>query len=130
MPLGKTFDEYRVAVIEDDPTLAEDLRRASVELELGIALQHLRWERGLSQRALADLSGMKQPTLARIERGSQPPGIGTLTRILGALNGVLSVMPDGRIIARPAETEDAARTEGWDDGERQVVIGLGRGVGD
>jgi transcriptional regulator with XRE-family HTH domain len=73
---------------------------------------------------------MKQPMLARIERGSQSPGIGTLTRILGALNGVLSVMPDGRIIARPAETEGPVQTEGWDDGEHRVAIGLGRGSED
>lgn len=100
MPLGKTFEEYRAEVFEYDPSLEGDLRKASAQLELGIALNRLREARGLSQRALAQLTGIKQPMIVRIERGSQSPGIETIAKILRALNGALEISPDGMIAAR------------------------------
>jgi len=82
MPLGKSYQEYRDAAAQRDPTLQDDLREAAVQLELGLALNRLRHIRGLSKRALAELTGIKQPMLVRIERGSQSPGIETIAKIV------------------------------------------------
>lgn len=99
MPVGASFQAYRAAEIERNPALAEDLRDTSVKVGLGIPLDQLRRQRGLTQRQPAEVSGIKQPMLARIERGSQSPGAAVLTRILVALNGCLTIAPDGRVTA-------------------------------
>lgn len=109
MPVGASYQEYRAREVERDPTLAEDARDASVELGLGIALDHLRRQRGVTQRQLAEVSGIKQPMVARIERGSQSPGVAVLTRILSALNGFLTIGPDGRITAHAADLDRGSR---------------------
>ncbi len=110
MPLGKSYKEYCAARSEDDAALHADLRGAAVQLELGIALNQLRQVRELSQRALAELTGIKQPTIVRIERGSQSPGIEIIAKIIRALNGMLRIGPDGCITAFPIEHVDASAT--------------------
>jgi len=47
------------------------------------------------------LTGIKQPMIVRIERGSQSPGIEIIVKIIRALDGVLQIGPDGCITARP-----------------------------
>lgn len=110
MPLGKSYEEYRAARSEEDAALQEDLREATVQLELGIALNQLQQIRALSQRALAELTGIKQPMLVRIERGSQSLGIEIIAKIIRALNGVVRIGPDGCITAHPMELVDASST--------------------
>ena len=47
-----------------------------------------RWRevRGLSQRGLADKSGVSYASIARIETGRQDPTVGLLARLAKALN--------------------------------------------
>lgn len=47
-------------------------------------LKQARRRAGLSQRALAAKSGMKQPAIARIESGEVNPRVATLDHLLGA----------------------------------------------
>jgi ribosome-binding protein aMBF1 (putative translation factor) len=101
--IGPTHHEYVAARRADDPEFAAAHDEARVTMGLALALTDLRELRGLSQRALAERCGMKQPMIARIERGSQVPKPFTLLRILGALNGILTMLPDGAIQVRPAE---------------------------
>jgi transcriptional regulator with XRE-family HTH domain len=63
----------------------------------------------MSQRGLAEKSGIKQPMINRIERGSQSPKPITLLRLLAALDGVLTMRPDGTIHVQPADVADRAR---------------------
>jgi transcriptional regulator with XRE-family HTH domain len=62
--------------------LARDLRRA-----LGLEIQRLRLDAGLSQRRLAIVSGVDQSHLSRIERGDVEPSVSTLVAIADALGG-------------------------------------------
>ena len=58
------------------------------------AARALRWARltaGLSQRALADRSGVPQSTVGRIEAGAIDPRVGTLSRLLRACGFDLDV---------------------------------------
>ena len=48
---------------------------------------------GLSQRQLAERSGLPQPTIARIERGHQVPRADTLQRLLAACGWELRMGP-------------------------------------
>ena len=52
-----------------------------------------RVKRGISQRELEKLSGIKQPMIDRIERGECSPRIDTLIKLLLALDLELTVKP-------------------------------------
>ena len=52
-----------------------------------------REEMGLSQRQLEELSGVKQPQIARMERGNADPQLGTLLRVLNAMGKTLAIVP-------------------------------------
>ncbi len=52
-----------------------------------------REEKGLSQRELAELSGVRQPAIARLESMRVTPQIDTLFRILAPLGYTLSITP-------------------------------------
>ena len=55
------------------------------EINLGQRLQDLRQERGLSQRALAELSGLNFNTLSLIENDKSSPNVSTLQQLADAL---------------------------------------------
>jgi transcriptional regulator with XRE-family HTH domain len=63
-------------------------------------LRHARRRAGLTQRALAALSGIPQETIARIEAGRTDPRVGTLDRLLKACGWGLEILP------RPGEGVD------------------------
>jgi transcriptional regulator with XRE-family HTH domain len=52
-----------------------------------------REEKGLSQRELADLSGIKQPAIARLESLKATPQIDTLFKVLYPLGYTLEIVP-------------------------------------
>jgi predicted transcriptional regulator len=56
-------------------------------------LRHARRRKGLSQRALAALTGIPQPTIARIEAGHVSPRVATLERLLLACDEEIRVRP-------------------------------------
>lgn len=56
-------------------------------------LRHARRRAGLTQRALAAVSGVPQETIARIESGATQPRFDTLDRLLAASGFGLEVMP-------------------------------------
>ena len=49
--------------------------------------------KGYSQRELAELSGVKQPAIARMESLKSTPQIDTLLKILAPLGYTLSITP-------------------------------------
>lgn len=53
--------------------------------KIGEALKHLREVRGVSQRDLAEKSGVGYASIARIETGRQDPTVGMLARLAEAL---------------------------------------------
>lgn len=52
-----------------------------------------RESKGLSQRELAEISGIKQPAIARLENMRSTPQINTLFRLLAPLGYTLSIVP-------------------------------------
>ena len=50
----------------------------------GILVKEARKRAGLTQRQLAELTGLTQPTIARIEKGISDPGMATLERLVRA----------------------------------------------
>lgn len=78
-----------------DETKVTAAEKAQIEFEAALIgkLIEAREERGLSQRDLADLSGVKQPAIARMESMRSTPQIDTLFKVLQPLGYTLSIVP-------------------------------------
>ena len=101
----KPLRQYVAEQIAASPTFAEELTRAREGTRLGLALTEAREARSLTQRELSEKTGIKQPMLARIERG-QMPTLPTLRRIAQALNARVVILPEGGIIVEAIRTEE------------------------
>lgn len=62
------------------------------DIALGLQFQQARNARGLTQRQLADLSGVPQADISRIEHGAGNPTEATLQRLASALNCRLALV--------------------------------------
>ena len=74
-----------------DPDVLAELERTSVAEQVALLLTSYRVEHGLTQTGLAELLGMHQPAIARLEAGTHEPSLATLARMSGALGIKLDV---------------------------------------
>ena len=65
----------------EDPEFREEWDRTVFAREVAIRIVRYRADRGLTQTQLAQAVGMKQPVIARLERGERPPSLATLARV-------------------------------------------------
>ena len=70
----------------------EEIAEADRKADLICAMIEARRAKGLSQRDLESITGIKQPVIARIERGTNYPKFETLLKILHALGKTLAVV--------------------------------------
>ena len=56
----------------------------------------LRKEKGISQKQLEELSGVKQPVIARMEKGYTSPQLDTILKLLLPLGKTLAIVPLGK----------------------------------
>jgi len=61
------------------------------------SLRYARRHARLSQRELADRSGMPQPALARIESGRVTPRLDTMSRLLEACGYAIEIVPSAAL---------------------------------
>ena len=85
-----TFDEY---VNDRSKVTEEEYQKVQFEVELIGKIIEAREAMGYSQRELAELTGIKQPAIARIEKNKTSPGIDTVIRMLLPLGYKLSIVP-------------------------------------
>ena len=86
--LGPTWDEVRKELFTPQEIATSDLRVALIG-----ELIKAREEKGLNQKKLEELSGVKQPIIARMERGITSPQISTLLKVLVPLGKTLAIVP-------------------------------------
>ena len=86
--MSKTWNEVRSELFTPEEIAESDLRVALMG-----ELVKARKEQGISQRKLEELSGVKQPVIARIENGSSNPQLETIIKLLAALGKTLEVVP-------------------------------------
>ena len=79
----------------NDPDYFTDEEREEINFEASLICKMVeaRENKGLSQRELADLSGVKQPAIARMESLKSKPQIDTLLKVLVPLGYTLDIVP-------------------------------------
>lgn len=84
-----------LADLMNDSSVVSPEIKAEVEFETALIgkMIEAREEMGLSQRELADISGVKQPAIARLESGAAIPRVDTLIRLLVPLGKTLAIVP-------------------------------------
>jgi ribosome-binding protein aMBF1 (putative translation factor) len=75
----------------ETPGEAELRRRFEAAIALGLQYRDVRVARGLTQRQLAELTGVRQADISRIERGAGNPTEATLQRLAAALDCQLAL---------------------------------------
>jgi HTH-type transcriptional regulator/antitoxin HipB len=73
---------------------------------LGAALRQERKQKGMSQSAVGKWVGIDQPTISRVEKGNPGTELGTLFRLLAALDLELTIQPRQRPV-------DAGKGDIW-----------------
>ena len=71
----------------------EELAASDLRVSVMVEIARARRERGISQKKLEELSGVRQPVIARMERGNTSPQIDTVLRVLAPLGKTLAVVP-------------------------------------
>ena len=84
----RSWDDVKKEIYAPEEIAAGDLR-----VELIGKLIAARKERGLSQKKLEELTGVKQPVIARLEKGITNPQVDTLNKLLNALGLKLAIVP-------------------------------------
>ena len=80
--------EFMNTLLNEEEVSESDLRVALVG-----ELIKARQEKGLSQKKLGELSGVRQPVIARMERGASNPQLDTVLKVLAPLGKTLAIVP-------------------------------------
>lgn len=81
----KTNAEVIAEDLANDPAFRAEWERTALARAVAIAIVRYRGEHDLSQRRLAELVGMSQPQIARLELGEYNPRMETLVRLSSRL---------------------------------------------
>ncbi len=98
----KAHRQYVKEQIKGDRQFAKDLEDARVQVRIAIMIARLREDKGLSQRDLARMTGLKQPQIARIESGDYLPTLETLWKLADALRAQVIIGPHQRLEIKAA----------------------------
>lgn len=82
------ISEYKKQIVERDPLLAKRLE-SDISHQIGKMLIRARLLRGVTQERLAELAKTKQPSIARIESGSQMPSLSFLEKVVNSMGYTL-----------------------------------------
>lgn len=86
--IGRSWEDARAELYTPGEIAESNLRVALIG-----ELIKARQEQGISQKRLEELSGVKQPVIARMEAGVTSPQIDTILKILAPLGKTLAVVP-------------------------------------
>ena len=86
--IGSSWEAVRKELFTPEEIAESNLRVAIIG-----ELIKARQEKGISQKKLEELSGVKQPVIARMEKGSTSPQLDTILKVLAPLGKTLAVVP-------------------------------------
>jgi len=79
--------------VEKEFYTPEEIKLSDLRVTIISELIKARQEKGISQRELEELSGVKQPIISRIEAGATSPQLDTVLKVLEPLGKTLVVAP-------------------------------------
>ncbi len=85
----ETFPEWQD--VRSELFSQEEIAESNLRVALIGELIKARKEKGLSQKRLEEMSGVKQPVIARMERGTTSPTLSTVIRVLASLGKTLYI---------------------------------------
>ena len=85
--IGSTWKSTRNRIFTKKEIKESDLRVAVIE-----EFVKARNEKGLTQKDLEKLSGISQPVIARLERGTTSPQLDTVVKLLATMGKKLEVV--------------------------------------
>jgi predicted transcriptional regulator len=86
-PIGSNWKDIRKEIFTP-----EEIAESEIRVALIGEIIKARKERGISQKRLEELSGVKQPIIARMEKGSTSPNLGTILKVLAPLGKSLAIV--------------------------------------
>lgn len=86
--VGGDVLEFMDSILTPEEIAESDLRVALIG-----ELIKARQEQGISQKKLEELSGVKQPVIARMEKGLTSPRLDTIMKVLAPLGKTLAIVP-------------------------------------
>lgn len=89
----KNYKTFNKMFNDDEYVSPEEREKINFQVSLIGKMIEAREKKGLSQRELAKLSGVKQPAIARLESMKVMPQVDTLLKILTPLGYTLSITP-------------------------------------
>ena len=78
--------------LQTDIFTPEEITESRARVELISSIIDAQQAKGLSQKELADITGIKQPAIARLENGHISPNVDTINRLLAPLGKRLAVV--------------------------------------
>ena len=92
MSKNDTLQDDAIAYIDSFLT-PEEIAESNLRVALIGELIKARNERGVTQKQLEEMSGVSQPVIARLERGTTSPKISTVLKLLAPLGKKLAIVP-------------------------------------
>ena len=92
MNKNDTLQDDAIAYIDSFLT-PEEIAESNLRVALIGELIKARTERGVTQKQLEEMSGVSQPVIARLERGTTIPNISTVMKLLAPLGKKLAIVP-------------------------------------
>ena len=92
MSKNYTLQDDAISYIDSFLT-PEEIAESNLRVALIGELIKARNERGVTQKQLEEMSGVSQPVIARLERGTTSPNISTVMKLLAPLGKKLAIVP-------------------------------------
>jgi len=86
--LGKTWRE-----VQRELYTPEEIAASNARVEMMIALNKARKEKGLTQKKLSEMTGIRQSAISRLENGNTPAQIDALIKLFAAMNMKMQIIP-------------------------------------
>ena len=86
--LGSSCFDFEKANYTPEEIAASNLRVALVS-----EIINSRKEQGISQKQLEKICGVRQPVIARLEKGTTDPQLSTMIKVLAPLGKTLAIVP-------------------------------------
>jgi transcriptional regulator with XRE-family HTH domain len=120
-PKTVSFEQLLAEEQLRDPEFRAEWQRTAPARELAVALLRYRAENDLSQRALAEVLGVSQPRVAKLEAGEHNPSVDTIINVVRRLGieFAIDIAPSGR---KPSLVTARARKGGTNEGDEVTII--------